>query len=242
MAQGHVHIGTSGWHYRHWVGPFYPAGTRPAQYLSLYARRFSTVEINATFYRLPSEHAVRQWHAQTPSRFLFACKASRYTTHVKRLRDGADSTARFFEAIAPLGEKVGPILFQLPPDARADAGRLVDFLDALPSGRRYVFEFRHTTWFSKEVEAALTDHGAALCLHDFDGMRTPSWQCAPFVYVRLHGPSSGSDPSYGHAALSHWARRIREWRSQGTDVHCYFNNDAGCAAIRDALDLVDQAS
>lgn len=237
-----MHIGTSGWYYAHWVGPFYPEGTRPDGFLPFYARQFKTVELNNTFYRLPSEAAVGRWDERTPGGFRFACKASRYITHVKRLRDGRDSTAAYFEAVAPLGAKLGPVLFQLPPNLPADTARLAAFLQALPPAHPYVFEFRHDSWLCPATRSVLADYRAALCLHDFSERRIPDWKTADFAYLRFHGPAAHYGGCYDREMLRRLARRIRRWRNEDRDVYCYFNNDAGGHAVRNALDLRDMVS
>ncbi len=237
MTSGRIRIGTSGWHYPHWVGPFYPEGTKPADYLQFYPRYFSTVEINNTFYRLPTPETVDRWLKATPAGFRFACKASRYITHIKRLKDGRESTARFLTAVAPLAEKLGPILFQLPPRQATDLKRLAEFLESLPRGHRYAFEFRDKSWFTPATRNTLADANAALCMHDLSGLISPIWQTANFIYLRFHGPLAGYGGSYDRQALRLWARRIRRWKRAGTDVYCYFNNDAEGNAVRNALDL-----
>lgn len=237
MADGKIHIGTSGWHYAHWVGPFYPPGTRPADFLGLYAGRFGTVEINNAFYRLPEPATFARWRDATPRGFLFACKASRFITHMKKLRDPARSTARFFAAAAVLGDKLGPILFQLPPRWHADADRLAQFLEALPQGFRFAFEFRDRSWFAPGIRKLLAAHGAAQCIYDLDRRRSPVAVTADFVYLRLHGPDGPYRGTYDGRTLFGWTRRILAWRSAGLDVFCYFDNDENGYAAADALTL-----
>jgi uncharacterized protein YecE (DUF72 family) len=237
MNSGKVYIGTSGWHYAHWVGPFYRTGTRPAEFLRAYAEHLPTVEINNTFYRPPTPETVARWRNDTPGLFQFACKASRYITHVKRLKDGQDSTARFLAAISPLAEKLGPILFQLPPRQVADTRRLTAFLEALPPYHRYAFEFRDKSWFTAATRRLLADRNAALCINDLSGQASPLWQTTDFIYIRLHGPAPGYGGSYDKQALQLWARRIRRWKRAGTDIYCYFNNDAEGHAVHNALAL-----
>jgi len=237
MADGNIHIGTSGWHYPHWVGPFYPEGTRPEDFLGFYARRFGSVEINSAFYRLPDRATFARWRDGTPRGFLFACKASRYITHMKKLKDPAQSTTRFFDAAAALGDKLGPILFQLPPRWRADTARLARFLEALPGGFRYAFEFRDPSWFTPPVRKLLAAHGAALCIYDLDRRRSPVAVTADFVYLRLHGPDGPYRGKYDGRTLFGWTRRVIAWRKSGLDVFCYFDNDEKGYAPADALQL-----
>jgi uncharacterized protein YecE (DUF72 family) len=230
-----VLVGTSGWHYRHWIGPFYPERTGPSAFLPYYADRFGTAEVNNTFYHLPKRETLAEWRDTTPQGFVFACKASRYITHMKKLKDPEDSIRRFFEVVETLDRKLGPILFQLPPRWRVDAGRLDSFLGALPSGRRYAFEFRDESWFVPDVYDVLARHGAALCIYDLAGRRSPVEAAAEFVYVRLHGPDGAYRGSYDGRALYGWVRRFRGWRDDGRDVYCYFDNDEKGYAARDAL-------
>jgi len=237
MQRGRILIGTSGWHYPHWVGPVYPEGARPDSFLVRYARRFRSVEINTTFYGLPAPATLAHWRDATPPGFVFACKASRLITHRHKLAHAAEATARFLDAIALLGAKRGPVLFQLPPRWRADADRLATFLAALPAGSRYAFEFRDRSWFTPAVYARLARHGAALCLYDLAGWRSPVRVTAPFVYLRLHGPGAAYRGRYDGRTLSGWARRIAAWRRQGRDVYCYFDNDEGGHAAADAARL-----
>lgn len=234
-----VHIGTSGWHYKHWVGSFYPEGMQDVAFLGWYADHFPTVEINNTFYRLPDPETPAGWSAGTPPGFVFACKASRYITHMKKLKDPKDATARFFGTAKKLGGKLGPILFQLPPRWRANAARLAEFLGALPSSHRYAFEFRDESWYTPEIFRLLERHGAALCIHDLEGLASPVEATAPFTYIRLHGPDGAYRGRYDDETLQTWARRIHRWRRAGLDIYCYFNNDIGGHAPRDAMRLAE---
>lgn len=236
-APGALHIGTSGWHYRHWVGPFYPPGTEPADFLGFYARRFRSVEINNTFYHLPDRATLAAWRAATPSGFVFACKASRYLTHMKKLRDPEEATRNFFDVVTALGEKLGPVLFQLPPHWHADAGRLAQFLAALPQGFRIAFEFRDESWFAAPVFRLLERRGAACCAYDLDGRRSPVRMTADFAYVRLHGPDGPYRGRYDGRTLAGWARRLAAWQRSGRDAYCYFDNDEAGYAAGDALRL-----
>jgi len=232
-----LYIGTSGWHYGHWVGPFYREDAKPAEFLSFYAARFAAVEINNTFYRLPARETLARWRDETPAGFVFACKASRYITHMKKLGDPRRSVRRFFAAVDVLGGKLGPVLFQLPPRWHADAALLDASLAALPADHRYAFEFRDPTWFAPEILQILTRHGAAFCIYDLGGRRSPAEVTANFAYVRLHGPADPYRGSYDGRTLAGWARRFRRWRAGGRDVYCFFDNDEQGFAARDALRL-----
>lgn len=236
-CQGRVWVGTSGWHYRHWAGTFYPAGLPPDGYLAWYAQRFSSVEINTTFYGLPAEATVRAWRDATPEGFVFACKASRYITHMKKLRETDMALTRFLHGIAPIRDRLGPVLFQLPPHWGRNVQRLNGFLDSLPSGLSGAFEFRDASWFCPPVYQALHDHGAALCVYDLSGWRSPVRVTSTFVYLRLHGPAPAYGGSYDGRTLRGWARRIDGWRAAGLNVYCYFNNDRGGHAVANAARL-----
>jgi uncharacterized protein YecE (DUF72 family) len=238
MRRAKIYAGTSGWHYGHWAGPFYPEDMRPAEFLSFYARKFRSVEINNSFYRLPRREMLSEWRTATPDDFIFACKASRYITHMKKLRDPAQSARRFFEAITALGEKLGPILFQLPPHWRFDSERLKEFLAGLPQGFRYAFEFRDESWFAPEACDLLSQNNAAFCVYDLDGRQSPIEITADFAYVRLHGPNGPYRGQYDDKTLSGWAKRMLAWQASGLDVYCYFDNDEAGYAAKDALRLL----
>jgi uncharacterized protein YecE (DUF72 family) len=219
-----VRIGCSGWSYQHWKGRFYPGRAPESGWLGLYAEMFDTVEVNATFYRLPLRSTVAGWAARTPRTFLFAVKASRYLTHVKRLRDLPAGLARLEERIAPLREadKLGPVLWQLPASFRRDDVRLAETLARLPDGR-HAFEFRHPSWFDDDVYALLREHRAALVVADRDGLPEAPWvDTAGWWYVRLHHGRAGRRGNYSPAELERWAERLR---GRSGDAYVYFNND-----------------
>ncbi len=237
MASGRIHVGTSGWHYEHWVGPFYPEAMTSADFLAYYVRRFRSVELNSTFYHLPKPATLAGWLARTPADFVFTCKASRYITHMKKLKDPQASILRFFEVIAVLRSKLGAVVFQLPPRWHVDVPRLRTFLAALPKGYRYAFEFRDESWFSSETYEALAGQNAAFCIYDLARRSSPCEVTANFVYVRLHGPDGPYCGEYGRDALRSWARRCRSWANQGRDVFFYFDNDEAGYAASDASSL-----
>ena len=237
MAQGRCFVGTSGWSYRHWRGAFYPKGLKPAQELSFYAERLESVEVNGTFYRLIAEDTFRKWCDETPAGFVFACKGSRFLTHMKRLKDTGQGLARFFERVEALEGRLGPVVFQLPAHFKPDLERLAGFLDALPAAHRYAFEFRDPAWFEPALLELLAKRNVALCLYEFAGRTAPLEVTADFVYIRLHGPDGPYQGSYGDGALEGWAERIRGWAKQGLDVYCYFDNDERAFAPRNALRL-----
>ena len=220
-----VRIGTCGWSYPHWQGPFYPFDLPPAQRLNYYATRLHSVEIDNSFYRLPERRMFVHWAASVPEHFLFTVKASRYITHMKKLMQPRISSRAFFRHVAPLGTHLGPILFQLPPRWKADPRRLLAFLQALSSDFRYAFEFRDISWIDENIFEILNRHRAAFCIYELDGYLTPKVVTTDFIYVRLHGPGGPYRGSYSPHALAAWATLIAGWREQGKNVYCYFDND-----------------
>ncbi len=235
---GRVHIGTSGWHYGHWRGPFYPPDLPESRFLEHYASRFGTAEINNSFYRLPEEKTLVRWRRETPRGFVFAAKASRYLTHMKKLREPEEPLRRLFGRLEALGEKLGPVLFQLPPRWRANPGRLEDLLGLLPPGRRCAFEFRDESWFDEKVYRLLQEHGAALCVYDLGGRTSPRVLTAGFAYARLHGPEGPYRGCYDERRLAGWAELLGGWAEEGVEVYCYFDNDEAGYAPRNAGQLI----
>ncbi len=232
-----VRIGTSGYVYRHWrKDVFYPVGLPVREELSYFASWFRTVELNNSFYRLPTAEMFERWRDSTPSDFQFAVKSSRYITHIKRLRHVADELALFLDRADHLGAKLGPILFQLPPTQQVEPGRLKEFLALLGKTRRWVVEFRHPSWHTTEVYRLLTDHGVALCIPVGGGLYPDRITTAPFTYIRMH---RGQEPGGGFTdgELVEWAAQIRALRAAGKEAYIYFNNDWGGYALRDALRL-----
>jgi uncharacterized protein YecE (DUF72 family) len=231
---GAVRVGCSGWNYRHWREVVYPKGLPPRRWLEHYATLFDTVEVNTTFYRLPTVSAVAGWVEQSPPDFLFAVKASRFLTHMKRLTDMGRPLQLFTERIEPLtrSPKLGPVLWQLPENFHRNDERLAHALEHLPSGR-HCFEFRHASWFVGEVYELLRRHGAALVIGDHPRRPFQTRELtADFTYLRFH--HGGGDGNYSHRQLSVWARRIEEWRAR-VDVYAYFNNDWGGYAVENGL-------
>lgn len=233
-----VRIGTSGWHYGHWRGPFYPEDLRPAKMLRWYIQHFDSVELNNTFYRLPTDDALRMWYEQTPADFCFALKASRYITHRKRLLEPENTVKNFLPRIEKLREKLGPILFQLPPRWRANPERLEQLLQILPSQHRYSFEFRDPSWNHSDIYSVLRRYNAAYCIAEIAGYRSPVELTADFAYVRLHGPGERAyQGCYSAAQLRRWAKLIENWASTLRNVFFYFDNDQFGFAARNALEL-----
>ncbi|MBV8685050.1 MAG: DUF72 domain-containing protein [Caulobacteraceae bacterium] len=233
-AVGDLRIGTSGWSYAHWRGRFYPSGLPSKAWLACYAERFDTVELNGTFYRMPKEPAVAGWREGSPAGFLFAWKASRYITQAKRLKDAAEPLAYVLDRAGGLKEKLGPILFQLPPQMRRDDERLAEFLSLLPRTHRFTVEFRRPDWYVPEVMRLLADHSVALCVSDHHDAPAPAEATAPFVYLRLHGPGGRYCGRYPDKEIVAWAGRVAAWRAEGRDVFAYFDNDIEGAAPLDA--------
>jgi uncharacterized protein YecE (DUF72 family) len=237
---GEVRIGTSGWHYDSWFGPFFPEGTRKRDALRYYASRFSATELNAPFYRTPTLEAVQGWLGQTPEDFRFSWKASKFITHWKRLSERCDTSLALMETrLAVLRHKAGPVLFQLPPRMTADRERLASFLGMLNPKRRTSFEFRHPSWYEAPILDLLRDHDAALCLSDHAAAPAPWEVTAGWVYIRGHGPTGRYHGNYPDETLQAWARNIRKWRGEGRDVWCFFDNDVKSAAPADAQRLSD---
>lgn len=227
-------IGTSGWQYKDWREVLYPAGVPQNQWLTTYAAGFGTVENNNAFYRLPDRELFERWRDLTPDGFVMAVKASRYLTHIKRLADPEEPVERLMRSASGLGDRLGPILLQLPPTLKAETERLDRCLRAFPKNVRVAVEPRHDSWWTGEVRDLLTERGAALCWADRLGRPlTPLWQTTSWGYLRFHEGAATPWPSYGDQALRSWIRRIGE--TWGDDVYVYFNNDPGGAAVRDAI-------
>jgi uncharacterized protein YecE (DUF72 family) len=233
-----VRVGCSGWSYSHWREEVYPEGVPQRRWLEHYATLFDTVEVNATFYRLPRRETVAGWVERTPPDFLLAVKASRFLTHVRRLSDVGRGLERFYDRIAPLldSPKMGPVLWQLPETFHRDDERLAGALARLPAGR-HCFEFRHESWFAAEVYELLREHGAALVIGDHPARPFQAHELtADWTYVRFHSGSRGRRGNYSDGELETWARRIAAWRSRA-EVLAYFNNDWEGFAVRNALAL-----
>ncbi|MEN6626366.1 MAG: DUF72 domain-containing protein [Candidatus Sumerlaeia bacterium] len=238
-----LHVGTSGWSYRHWSGGvFYPEKMKQGDWLAYFMTRFDTVEINMSFYRLPGEAMIRRWEAMAPKGFHYAVKMWRMITHRKLLRDSGDLIGRFMGVVGGLGAHRGPLLVQLPPRLDLDLDRLDGFLTELKSiiGRahwRIAVEFRNPAWLVPETADLLTRHHAALVLHDMAGSEAIEPNAADFVYIRRHGAAGRYAGEYGEEQLETEARDIRSWLGEGRDVWIYYNNDAAGAAVRNALRL-----
>jgi uncharacterized protein YecE (DUF72 family) len=231
-----VHVGCSGWQYKHWRNDFYPAGLPQTRWLEYYAEQFDTVEINNSFYRLPEVTTFHSWRQRVPKGFVYSVKASRYLTHMKKLNEPGDALDAFFSRASALASTLGPVLYQLPPRWPVNLQRLLSFLQALPKRRRHAIEFREPSWYSDEVYALLRRYRVALCLHDMAGSASGTLEVGPFTYVRFHGPSKYSG-SYSDEALERWADWLAARAAHGVPVYAYFNNDVGGHAPRDAVRL-----
>lgn len=232
-------IGTSGWVYRHWMGIFYPKGMPSEAQLPFFARHFPTVEVNFSFYRLPERAVFETWCRQTPPSYLFAVKASRYLTHMKKLKEPQEPLERLMERATGLAEKLGPVLFQFPHTWRANVPRLREFLDALGpyAPQRFAFEFRHQSWLTREVYELLERSGAALCLPVHPDLPLDPHLTTDWTYIRFHAGLHGI--GYSGDELRFWADRIASYRQHGATVYAYFNNDLEGHALRDARTLMD---
>jgi uncharacterized protein YecE (DUF72 family) len=232
-----VRVGTSGWQYPHWRGDLYPRGLSTDRWLEHYAAEFDTVELNNSFYRLPDADQFDAWAQRVPQTFRFAVKASRYLTHVRRLREPSEPLRRLWDRARRLGDRFGPVLYQLPTRWRVDVERLEEFLDEVPRGHDQAIEFRDRSWYAEPVLAALRAHAVALCLHDMPGSASPREAVGPLVYVRFHGSGARYGGRYSSQLLAAWADRMAAWSGDGLPVWGYFNNDVGGHAVRDAQRL-----
>ncbi|MGI8611499.1 MAG: DUF72 domain-containing protein [Sphingomicrobium sp.] len=236
-AAGRVHVGCSGWVYRHWKGGFYPAELPQKRWFERYAEDFDTVEINASFYRVPLVSTFDGWRAKAPPEFRYALKANRLLTHMKKLLDCEQPLAEFIELARRLGPTLGPILFQLPPSLHKDLPRLEAFLERLPGDLEHVVEFRHKSWYEDDVVELLDAHGAGFVSHDLKGLVSPRWASGRTAYVRFHGTAGKYRGRYSDEAMSDWADWLVEQRAAGRSAWAYFNNDIGGDAIADARTL-----
>jgi uncharacterized protein YecE (DUF72 family) len=227
-------IGTSGWHYDDWRGRFYPEKLPKAKWLEFYARRFTTLELNNSFYRLPSEEAFNRWHVSSPPGFRFAVKVSRYITHIKRLKDCDEALDNFMSRSALLKEKLGPLLYQLPPGLHRDDDLLKAFLEKLPGGLSHVIEFRHKSWLVDEIFNLLRRYRVGFCVFDMPELTSPLLATADFAYIRFHGSASLYSSCYTDEEMADWADRIRNLARNLDSVYIYFNNDVAGFALKNA--------
>ena len=238
--RGEPRIGTSGWYYNHWAGLFYPAELPKSKWFQYYAKDFNTVEVNNTFYQLPKEQTFKNWHKQAPKKFLYSVKANRYITHIKKLKDASEALERFFERVTILQEKLGPVLYQLPPSLQKDLDRLQTFIELLPKEPLAVFEFRHKSWFSEDTFKLLDKFGVSFCIHDMPDITSPRIITGDVIYIRFHGPTGKYEGSYSKSALQNWAKWLKEHIKKAHSVYVYFNNDIHVNAVHNAKQLKEQ--
>ncbi|HEY3297175.1 MAG TPA: DUF72 domain-containing protein [Armatimonadota bacterium] len=231
-------IGTSGWNYDHWKGIFYPEHLPSSEWLDFYAREFKTVEINYSFYRLPERENFETWHDETPTGFIFAVKASRYLTHRKKLKDPEEPLERVIGHARGLGDKLGPILYQLPPRWKANPERLRAFLELLPKDLRHVFEFRDPSWQCGQIFDLLREYSAGYCIMSAPDLPRIVQVTAPFAYIRMHSGGAETEGNYELPQLEWWAGQIRELL-RTSDVYLYFNNDYQGFALKNARTLIE---
>ncbi len=236
-ADCEIRIGTSGWYYEHWKELFYPADIPKSKWFEHYARQFDTVEINNTFYHQPKEQSIQRWHKIAPEGFLYAVKANRYITHIQKLKDTSESLKRFFGGIYLLRQKLGPVLYQLPPSLHINLDRLGDFIRLLPKRTIAVFEFRHKSWYCDDTYKILEKYGAGLCIHDMPGNESPQVVTSDKVYIRFHGTAGRYSGNYPESALRNWAGWIKDKSKKASGVYIYFNNDANGYAVKNAKQL-----
>lgn len=239
MGKHSIHIGTSGWSYKHWRNTFYPSELKIKDQFSYYANKFSTVEINSTFYGIPSDKTLINWKENSPSHFLYTVKANRFITHLKKLNGTEKQLYSFIHKMELLGSKLGVILVQLPPFLKADIKLLETFLKQLPTSNRFVIEFRNAEWYASEVFDLLKKYNVGFCIYELAGHRSPLEVTADFVYLRLHGPTVDKyRGSYDDEALKKWADQCKKWL-QTKDVYVYFDNDEKGYAAFNALKLLE---
>lgn len=236
--RGNAFIGTSGWHYKHWIGKYYPEGTKAKDFMEFFLQDFRTVELNNAFYHLPPRSTFENWRKQTPDDFIFSVKASRYITHQKKLNESQDALNRFLTNADGLKEKLGPILFQLPPGWNVNEERFDSFLNILPKGYRYTFEFRNHSWYTENILNLLEKKKAGFCIYHLEGHLSPIEETSDFIYIRLHGPGGKYQGSYSRKDLEDWATKIKTWTREGKDVYCYFDNDQDAHAAFNAIELL----
>jgi uncharacterized protein YecE (DUF72 family) len=235
-----IRVGTSGWYYDHWKKLFYPADLAKSKWFEYYAKYFDTVEINNTFYHLPKEQTIQRWHKIAPKGFLYAVKANRYITHIKRLKSSSEELQRFFERVDLLKRRLGPVLYQLPPSLHKDLDLLEVFIKLLPKKKTAVFEFRHKSWYSDDTYELLNKFKAGFCIHDMPDKESPRIVTSDVIYVRLHGTTGRYSGRYTKSQLQNWAKWIQTQAKNVRSIYVYFNNDAHGHAIKNAKQLKEQ--
>ncbi|MEX0719629.1 MAG: DUF72 domain-containing protein [Balneolaceae bacterium] len=235
---GKIHIGTSGWNYKHWKGTFYPEDLPQNKWLDFYKNQLDTVEVNNSFYKLPNKDTLKKWKEEVPKDFIFAAKANRYITHRKKLKEPKDSLKKMLDNFKAFGENLEPILFQLPPNWNFNEERLQNFINELPEDYIYTFEFRDKSWLNDTTYDMLKDRNIALCIYELAGFQSPVEVTADFVYIRLHGPTNQKyQGKYSKDQLSGWADNLKKWKKKDLDVYLYFDNDERGYAAQNAQEL-----
>jgi uncharacterized protein YecE (DUF72 family) len=237
ISAGKIHIGTSGWSYDDWKGKFYPVDIPKTRWFEYYSKHFKTVELNSTFYHLPNPKTIRKWKFNTPAGFIYSVKASRYITHIKRLKDCAEPVERFFRAIKPLKPETGAVLYQLPPNSKLNLDRLEDFIKLLPKKYNHVFEFRNKSWYCRDISKLLDKYGCGFCIHDMQKLESPKWITGELLYVRFHGSEGKYRGSYPYQKLSSFAKWTKQNNRKIKQGFVYFNNDYNANASKNALYL-----
>ncbi|MBN2317225.1 MAG: DUF72 domain-containing protein [Sedimentisphaerales bacterium] len=235
-----IRIGTSGWYYDHWKEVFYPTGLAKSKWFEHYAQHFDTVEVNNTFYHLPKEQTLQRWYEIAPKDFLYAVKANRFITHIKKLKDVSEPLERFFERVNLLKARLGPILYQLPPSLHKDLDRLVSFIQLLPKTKTAVFEFRHKSWYEDDTFELMSKLGVGFCIHDMPGKESPRIVTGDIIYVRFHGTTGRYAGNYPKSALQNWADWLKDQSKKSRAIYAYFNNDIDGHAIKNAKQLKGQ--
>ena len=233
-ASCETRIGTSGWHYDHWRGRFYPQKLPKSRWFEHYAEHFDTVEVNNTLYRLPRESTVEKWRQQAPEGFVYVVKANRYITHVKKLRNAAEEVQRFFDVIDLFQDTLGPVLYQLPPSLHKNLDLLAEFIRLLPKDESAVFEFRHPSWYDRETFELLDTSKVAFCVHDMAGQESPRVVTGAMAYVRFHGTTGRYAGNYTGTMLAEWADWLKDQTGRARAVYAYFNNDIEGHAVSNA--------
>ena len=237
MKSKKIYIGTSGWDYKHWEKVFYPEDLNTKEWFNYYSKNFNSVEINNTFYNLPDKQIIKVWKNNAPENFVYAIKASRYITHMKKLKDPKKSVKNFFNTIRILENKIGIVLFQLPPYWKFNKERLKNFLNQLPSEFSYAFEFREHSWWNDDTYELLNKHNAAFCIYNMPEEETPRKVTSDTIYIRLHGTKQKYSGSYSPKEISGWKRWIENRIEKVKVVYVFFNNDDKGFAVQDALKL-----
>lgn len=238
MKENNFNIGTSGWSYAGWLGNFYPEKIKSNLILPYYATLLDSVELNNSFYQIPSAKNVQIWTEITPAHFVFSCKANRYITHFKKLEDTKETVEKLLDAFSNFEDKLGPILFQFPPYWPIDIPRLHTFIEQLPKRYLYTFEFRHKSWFCEELYELLHKYKLSLCFYNHKMLRAPEIVTGQFIYIRMHGPNEEAyQGSYEDATLLEYAQKFINWRKEGKAIYCYFDNDEKANAPKDAQRL-----